>query len=120
MALVSRDIDYVASIRRDAAAIIDLCAIEPGRAIPACPEWTAADLASHMVDTFKGAISGLEASEETEPAVVYDTALKLLESDATPTRDVAHECAIHRWDASRAFGVAKPAIRTRQGDVPRR
>ena len=97
--------DYLAAIRRDAAAAFELCAREPGRAIPSCPEWSAADLQQHLVDTFRGEVPGY-GDDALPPLEAIERAISLLQQNSLSGRDVAHECAVHRWDASEAFGVA--------------
>lgn len=100
-------IDFVEAVRRDAGAIFELCATEPGRAIPACPEWTAADLTAHLLEMFAGEIAGYEElARGLAPPEALEVALGLLAQDPTSetARAMAHESAIHRWDAAGAFG----------------
>lgn len=96
--------DFVAAVRRDAIAIVQLCDRDPSRPVPSCPDWTAADLQQHIIDTFRGGIEGF-GEETLEPLDAVKRAANLLEEAPEPARDIAHECAIHRWDASAAFGV---------------
>lgn len=99
-----RAMDFVAAVRRDATAIVELCDRDPSRPVPSCPDWTAADLEQHIIDTFRGGIEGF-GEETLEPLDAVNRAANLLEEAPEPARDIAHECAVHRWDASAAFGV---------------
>lgn len=101
-------VDYVAAVRRDAGAIFELCASEPARTIASCPGWTAADVVAHLIDTFAGEIAGYgEIAGELAPPEALQVALDLLSRDPTSeiARAVAQESAVHRWDATSAFGV---------------
>ena len=97
-------IDYVTAIRRDATALVELCGRDPRRPVPSCPDWTAAELEAHIVDTFRGAIPGF-GPDPVDGQGAVEQAVVLLERDSAPARDVAHECAVHRWDACRAFDL---------------
>lgn len=96
--------DYVSAVRRDATELFELCSRDLARAIPSCPEWSAADLRAHIIDTFRGEVPGF-GDEAFEPGDALRRAIKLLVQDDAPARDVALECAVHRWDGSAAFGV---------------
>jgi MDMPI-like protein len=97
-------VDFVAAIRRDATALLDLCARDSGRLIRSCPGWVARDLQDHIVETLRGQIPGFAPTDENAGTTLQQ-ALELLELDPSPARDIANECAVHRWDASDAFGV---------------
>lgn len=101
-------VDYIAAVRRDAGAIFELCATDPGRAVTSCPGWTAADVSSHLVEMFAGEIAGYpERAGEMAGSEVLDVALDLLSADpeSDTARALAQESAIHRWDAACAFGL---------------
>ena len=95
---------FVAAVGRDATAILELCSRDPTRPIPSCPGWTAADLQQHILDTFRGEIPEL-GDDERDPAAATTRALTLLSDGRGPARDIAHECAVHRWDAATAFDI---------------
>ncbi len=101
-------VDYLAAVRRDAGAIFEMCGAEPGRAIPSCPGWTAADLTTHLLDTFAGEIAGYpDPADELAPPEALEVALDLLSRDprSDVARAVAQESAVHRWDAACAFAI---------------
>ena len=101
-------IDYVAAIRRDAAATFELCAQEPTRVIPSCPGWTAADVTNHLLETFAGEVQGYrELAGDLGPSDALGVALDLISKDPRSeiARAVAQESAVHRWDAASAFGL---------------
>lgn len=83
---------------------LQLCGRDLGRPIQSCPEWTAADLQQHIIDTFRGQIGGF-GEDELDPFLAVDRAVTLLQDPQADARDLAHECAVHRWDAATAFGV---------------
>jgi hypothetical protein len=65
----------------------------------------AADLQAHIIDTFRGEIPDF-GDRAIAPGEALQRAAELLQRDLTSARDVALECALHRWDAATAFGVA--------------
>ena len=98
--------DYLAAIRRDATAVFELCSRDPARPIPSCPGWSAADLQEHLIDTFRGEISGFdEGDADMDARQAVERAVEQLQQNGSTGRDAAHECAVHRWDAFQAFGV---------------
>jgi hypothetical protein len=100
-------VDFLAAIERDATATFELCGRDPTRAIPSCAPWSAADLQAHVVDIFRGEVAGFAdaAADDIGPADAVRLAVDLLRQRGAPGRDAAHECAVHRWDASDAFAV---------------
>ena len=81
-----------------------MCDKDLTRAIPSCPGWSAADLRDHVLDTFRGEVPGF-GDDVVETAAAVDRAVALLTGADQSARNVAQECAIHRWDASDAFDV---------------
>lgn len=98
-------VNYVEAVRRDAAATFQLCGGDPERVIASCPGWTATDLVNHLVETFAGTVTGFGEAEGVGPEEALRRALDALVPGSDEARAVAQECAIHRWDASVAFGV---------------
>ena len=98
-------LDYLAAVRRDATATVELCAQDLARPIVSCPEWTAADLVNHLVETFAGAIPNFGDATGVDVDTALARAQDMLDNASEEARAVAQECAIHRWDAAQAFGV---------------
>lgn len=93
--------DYAVAVRRDAAAIFDLCGQNHDLEIPACPGWTASDLRTHLIETFAGELPGFGDPTDENLSARLDTAL---DQNPAEAKAVAHECAIHRWDIATAAG----------------
>lgn len=131
-------LDYLDHLRRSSARLVQTAEGHLGDAVPGCPGWNVADLAYHVgrVDDFWTAMAtGGDAAQYTRPpqppddevvewfaaraATLADT---LAGADpATPAwsfwgmrdvafvrRRIAHETAVHAWDAGAAVGSPEP------------
>lgn len=131
-------LELVAAVRREGSALIAAAGQGLEQSVPTCGEWTVADLVEHMVTLWLFWADNVEARRTEpgprpsmpagDPLVVAADALDALVealsacTAETPVwnwsnqphtayfvaRRMAHELAIHRYDAQRAFDVAQP------------
>lgn len=129
---------YQASIKRDGERIGELATQGLSADVPPCPNWTVGDLTAHLVRVFTMVNRVLESNDhpgqlptimETSDLVGdYVAELRRLLANLDTTdpelerwnwsvgpqvagfwwRRMAHEAAVHRWDAESAFGPGPP------------
>lgn len=130
--------DYLASIRRDGERIRELSAGDLSADVPSCAGWLLGDLVEHVarVFTLVNEVLGANATPDRLPdlpeggdvATLYGDAFRRLLDNLTTTnpseerwnwsvgpqtaafwwRRMAHETAVHRWDAENALGSGSP------------
>ncbi len=131
----------IASLVADSEALVAACEAAPADIrVPACPEWTPADLLWHSAEVhhfWSSIVAGLLQSPESyvgrqrpadadlpslyrSDAARTSTVLRAADPAATVwtwagphdvawvTRRMAHETAVHRWDAQAAVGTPAP------------
>jgi uncharacterized protein (TIGR03083 family) len=130
--------EYVAAVRREGSAVVAAASLGLDSAVPACPGWTTDDLVVHLgrLWAYVASLLSSRATEASQRpplpegdrlAVVSDLLDDLVGQLAalepqTPVwnwsgepdvaqfwaRRMAHEAAVHRFDAQQAHGVAQP------------
>lgn len=130
---------YLDALRSDSAALAAAAQLGVDAKVPSCPEWTVADLVSHvgrihrwvadmvqthaserpprgegsplpagdaLVDWFEevssAVVDALTAADDDEP--VWNWSVTRPHTAAFWKRRMAHETAVHRWDAQLAHG----------------
>jgi len=107
--------EYVASIRRDAGAVLALAREHADRLVPWCPGWTVQSVADHLDAAIRGPLSRSSTfapATEGLAAVLAALAAAAVDVELDHVRGAAQECGIHRWDAEAAVNglTAAPAI----------
>ncbi|MDE0928535.1 MAG: maleylpyruvate isomerase family mycothiol-dependent enzyme [Acidimicrobiales bacterium] len=126
--------DYLTHLEADGRAFIEACQAVPAAPVAACPEWTNTELLGHLAMVWRFALAQVTAADASNPtgpdipegdtpaAALTDVLAAFAEVDlAAPAwnwspnltaafwvRRMAHETAVHRWDAQQAAGTPQP------------
>ena len=128
--------EYLSAIRDQGRALLAAVGTTPDARIEHCPDWDGNDLADHMGNVWGFMAAQVSAGSTERPArpdpddtstpdQILDSLLEIL-TGTDPTapawnwcpeegrtvawiqRRMAHETAVHRWDAQNATGDAEP------------
>jgi uncharacterized protein (TIGR03083 family) len=132
------DAQYLDAIRREGDRIRDLSSRDVKADVESCEGWTMADLLGHLTRVYRMVTSVLETNEvperrseddaDADPAARFSESFDALLATMAVTdpgverwnwsvgpqeasfwwRRMAHETAVHRWDAESAFGECAP------------